>query len=76
MLACKGMWISIAKEPYIFVIFQGGGGVERLDTVSAQHQVTLRQECTLRQTSKLNMFEYVCSVHYFAFLFNTFLLCV
>ena len=21
------LWTSIAKEPYIFVIFQGGGGV-------------------------------------------------
>ena len=23
----KGIWTSIAKKPYVFVIFEGGGGV-------------------------------------------------
>ena len=26
----QGIWTSIAKKPYIFVIFQGGGGLDPL----------------------------------------------
>ena len=25
---CQGIWTSIAKKPYSFVIFHGGGGVQ------------------------------------------------
>ena len=29
----QGIWTSIAKKPYIFVIFQGGGGGHRVRTL-------------------------------------------